>query len=200
MSTAADLLISSAQALEGTPQCVDCCASVVSAAVANSGVGPQMVGVSWSGSSNVPNIVGEFPAALRSTDLSSAQLGDLIVFGASAHLMIYAGNDQVVGNVTDATTNVTTVAQVDISKVSPAFSMVLHTGLSGATSNPSAVMGPGVSAGGPLAAVGTVAGDLFGTLFAWVPGFAVQAGILLVAAVLVFVGFKQLLAGAEDSV
>jgi hypothetical protein len=42
--------------------------------------------------------------------------------------------------------------------------------------------------------------NLFGTLFAWVPGFAVQAGILLVAAVLVFVGLKQLLAGAEEAV
>jgi hypothetical protein len=136
----------------------------------------------------------------------------LIVFGSSEHIMIYSGNGNVIGTAT-GTDGTTKVVEVAMSSVVPGASAVLHTGLQsggtltsiptagagyGSLTNPGAL--PGEIASGLTGAASSAVTNLFGTLFAWVPGFAVQAGILLVAAVLVFVGLKQLLAGAEEAV
>jgi hypothetical protein len=222
MSTAADGVIATARSQKGSVTSATDCASFVSGVIAESGVAPTGTPQSftWSGSSWVPTIVGEFPPADISGDLSSAQPGDLIVFGSSEHIMIYSGNGNVIGTAT-GTDGVTKVVEVAMSSVSPGATAVLHTGLQsggtltsiptagagyGSLTNPGAI--PGEIASGLTGAASSAVTNLFdagasvaiGTLFAWVPGFAVQAGILLVAAVLVFVGLKQLLAGAEEAV
>lgn len=45
--------------------------------------------------------------------------------------------------------------------------------------------------------VGTIVGGLFGTMFGWVPGFAITAGILVLAAALVFAGLREVASSVE---
>ena len=145
-------------------------------------------------SGSVPTIVGRFSADQQSTDQSSATGADLIVFGNDDHIMIYSGNGLVVGTSTGAD-KVTKVVEVPIAAVRTGpnadlgFSKVLHTDL---THTPNSLGPPDLN---PIDIAGGAAGAV-GTMFAWVPGFALNAGVLLFAAVLVFMGLREVVSDA----
>ena len=86
----------------------------------------------FSASASVPTLVSEF-SGKTSTNVTSAQPGDLIVFGNAEHVMMYEGSGQVIGTATEAS-GVTKVIETnwnnvytDSGAIGP--SMVLHTNL-----------------------------------------------------------------------
>jgi hypothetical protein len=87
----------------------------------------------FSATGYVPTLVTEF-AGKTSTDINSAQPGDLIVFGKNEHVMMYEGSGQVIGTLTSGTR--TTVQETSINNVitdsgAKGPSLVLHTNLDG---------------------------------------------------------------------
>jgi hypothetical protein len=106
------------------------CASFVTQAFREGGHGSA-----FAGSSRVADIAAQFSGAQVSADPATAMPADLITFGDNDHIMIYAGNDQVVGTggLMDGNgvliPGSTTIKVVPTGYVRPAFSRVLHTGL-----------------------------------------------------------------------
>jgi hypothetical protein len=154
-------------------------------------------------SSSVPAIVASWPATRvltrNSTPLASmkmlASMGDLIVFGSDEHIGVMAGNGMVWN--TNGGGGVNKVQLQDVSAIGTLsggdFSRILRTELS--LSKGTDVVGNLVN---PIAdAAGGIAGGIFGAMFGWVPTFALNAGILLFAAALVFLGLREVVSGAE---
>lgn len=103
------------------------CANFVSSVFKSAGLSSV-----FSATSSVPALVAQF-SGKTSTNISTAQPGDLIVFGNNEHVMMYEGSSQVIGTATN-TAGVTKVIETnmnnvitDSGKVGP--SLVLHTGL-----------------------------------------------------------------------
>ena len=155
-------------------------------------------------SSSVKTIVDSFPASLVSTDIGTAQLADLIIFGDDEHVMIYEGNNTVIGTAGADGQNKVIVCAADVVYTvnhpkPPTISKVLHTGLSGVSGSAPVYATQGVPGGLP-GLTGEVAGGaaaaIFGT-FSWLPGLALNAGVLIFAAALVWAGLKETLAAAD---
>lgn len=269
MATPADAVVAAARSHKDEPKGDNDCARFVSDVFAATGHG-SLFGYHAS----VPDIVARFSGAVTSTDLGSAQLADLVVFGPNAngeinaHIMIYTGNGGVTGTggKTDASGamikgSTRVVVDYPMGSMSPRPNKVLHTNLTGALSAgialpfgkwfkehyPTEVTGgstlttallqqwtayartyPALQGNSTLqldaamvnastyvgrklsdlpdtlsvASVDLNAGipnplDLFGTLFAWVPGFAITAGILVLAAVLVYAGVREVASSVD---
>ncbi len=197
MATPADAVIGAARSHIGETQCLTCCASFVSSVFAEAKVYPVIAGRTWSASSWVPTIVGEFPASQQSTGILDGLPGDLVIFGDNEHIMLYAGSGHVVGTGTgkDGITRVVEVLMKDVvTATGKGFSRILFTGLTTGTR-----LGQMDYVGNQVvAAGGSALGDLFGSMFAWVPGFAVNAAILVLALVLVLVGVRETVASVGD--
>jgi hypothetical protein len=154
-------------------------------------------------SSSVKTIVSSFKAADISTSIGTAELADLIVFGDDEHVMVYSGNGLVIGTWThpNAATIVGEVSATSVvtdnHRTPPTISKILHTHLTGVADpdNKTIVAANDHTAVWDAAAstVGDAVGGMFGTMFAWVPSFAVNAGIVVVAGALVVAGAKGLL-------
>ena len=87
----------------------------------------------FSSTASVPNLVGQFTGK-TSTNITSAQPGDLIVFGSNEHVMMYEGNGLVIGTATDVSTGISKVIETDWNNVytdsgAKGPSMVIHTNL-----------------------------------------------------------------------
>lgn len=203
MSNAADALVADARSHLGEARTNQDCANFVSQVYKEAGHGSVF------GSSNrVATIVSKFPAdRIQNTDLNS--IGDLVVFGDDEHIMIFsdARDGKCVGTASthdEDLRGVSVVREVFIRSIGtkkyPTACPVkyLVTALS-----PSPELGlplltdPGKALSDTAA---QVAPELFGTLFGWVPGFALNAGVLLIAAGLVYVGAKQVVGAGEDTV
>jgi hypothetical protein len=176
----------------GPPEtwCSTCCAKFVSQVFKEAGY----PGV-FASTNSVPTLVGEFLPSQRSSVLADAQPADMIVFGPDpvtkapyAHVMIYEGNNFVVGTVTDSETGITTVQRKDVGAIVPPFVLVLQTGMA---AGQTVDLNPVDAANAVATATANAITAGFGTAFAWVPGFALSAGILVFAAVLVWTGVKE---------
>jgi hypothetical protein len=196
---AADIL-AYARSKKGESRCDTCCASFVSEAF-TAGTAAAHVAMPFGATASVPALVGEFDPTevelLSATSKVPTKPADLIVFGDNAHVMIYSGNGNVCGTSGKAGSNgvlipgsTTVVVDFPMASISPPATKVLHTN-----------MDAGDTVIDPLGALGdaitTATSDLFGTMFGWIPAFAINAGILLLAAALVFVGIKQTLSSAD---
>lgn len=211
MTTPADAVIAAARKHLGNSGAVfysdpkNACAAFVSRVFQDAGVVPVIAGRKWSSSDSVPAVVAEFPSSQRDPSELDGNLADLVVFGANSHLMIYTGSGHVIGTLSTPKTGPSSsvVTEVFIGDVQPAFSLILHTGLATGDQQTSlkTTSGSGLD---PVAAAEAVAAATanaittgFGTIFAWVPGFAVNAGILVFAAALVWAGIRELVASAD---
>jgi hypothetical protein len=87
----------------------------------------------FSATGSVPTLVGEFTGK-TSKNITSAQPGDLIVFGDNEHVMLYEGSGKVIGTATDTSTNISRVIETDWNNVytnsgAKGPSLVIHTNL-----------------------------------------------------------------------
>lgn len=139
MTTAADVIAQARKHLgDELPQ--NSCARFVCQVFAEAGA-PLPHPSAW-----VPTLVAQWPADDRDTDPSSAEPGDLVIFGDSEHVMISTGNGMVIG--TGGGPGGQTVAEVHASSIytgnhpySPGHStvsLILHAILS----QPEATMKP----------------------------------------------------------
>jgi hypothetical protein len=130
MGTAADDVLVAAGAHIGEKAGDNDCAKFVTQAFREAGHSSAFSGSNW-----VPSIAAQFSGAQVSTDLSTAKRADLIDFGSDDHIMIYSGNDMVVGTAgsSDSKGNLipgtTYVVQKLVASITPGFSKVLHTGM-----------------------------------------------------------------------
>jgi hypothetical protein len=210
-SCASAYIIGYAESKRGESRDVRGCATFVSDAF-TVGCGTAGVSKPFSASSNVAGIVGQFPPSAISSDVGSALPADLIVFGDDEHVMIYTGNGNVVGTLGgEGTTTVQDKALAAVvTKRHPTVPVpvkVIHTGMAstdvigglvgaGWDLSPIGVAtDPGQAVADVQAAIGAVFGD-----FKWVPIFAINAGILVGAGALIYVGLKQTVSGAEETV
>ena len=103
------------------------CANFVSKVFKDAGLSSVVPASGW-----VPTLVNQ-AAGKTSTDITSAQPGDLIVFGNQEHVMIYKGAGQVIGTATVAP-GVTKVIQTDWNNITTVSginkpTLVIHTNL-----------------------------------------------------------------------
>jgi len=87
----------------------------------------------FSASGYVPTLVAQFTGK-SSTDVTTAQPGDLIVFGNNEHVMMYEGAGKVIGTATNGQTGISSVIETDWNNVytdsgAKGPSLVLHTNL-----------------------------------------------------------------------
>ncbi len=201
MSNAVDFVIADARKHLGEVQVNENqCAAFVSRVFAETGNTAVLGGSSGRVGTLVAQVLaksvaksaqGEAVGATVSTNLSTAIPGDLIVFGAAEHVMIYTGAGMVIGT-SGVPPQKTIIVEVPMESMSPKPTMVLRTGIFLATSGVGGQV-TAVATGLASAASGFLA-DPLGALFGWIPGFAVNGGILLASGVLVFVGLRQVLA------
>ena len=160
------------------------CARFVSDMFKEAGQGKVFPWSTW-----VPTIVASWPAnrVLVTNEVVLASVADLIVFGADEHIGIFAGNGRVWNtNGGGGTTKVQLQGIKDIRTHSGGgFSKILRTELS---------LSSGI---GPAGSLGNAAADaaagLFGSMFGWVPGFAVAVLVIVFAAVLALEGGRMML-------
>ena len=202
---ASSYVIGYAESKKGESRDVNGCADFVSEAFAV-GCGTAKVPMPFTKSGWVPDIVSQFPPSAITSDVGSARPADLIIFGDNEHVMIYTGNGYVVGTLGGKGT--TTVQDKAIGAVvtvnhptTPVPVKVIHTGLAstdvigGLVGAIGVVTNPGKAVSDVTGAIGALFGD-----WKWVPTFAINAGILVGAGALVYVGLKQVVAGAEETV
>jgi hypothetical protein len=195
------LLVNTAAKHVGESKDVNGCAQFVSDMVAEAGIAASITGAKWSRTSSVPAMVAEFDDAhvyIGASIPFTALSGDLVVFGKNEHVMIYAGNQTVIGTGgTSGATKVVSVPATDVYATSGGrITRVLYTGLGGA---PPVV--PASITIGPVnsSAISDAVGSIFGN-FAWVPILALNAGVLILAAALIWAGLKQTVGAAEGTV
>jgi hypothetical protein len=160
------------------------CATFVSAMFKEAGQGSV-----FTPSASVPTIVANFPAdRVKSFALLKVSLADLIVFGTDEHIGIYAGNGLVWN--TNGAGGTNKVQLQDVLTIRTISGKSASKDLETRFTNITDPMDPGKAAT-------DAAGALFGTMFAWVPGFAVAAFVVVLAAVLALEGGRMMLESAE---
>src|ERR1035437_4149187 len=108
------------------------CANFVSQVYKEAGLSSVFKASGW-----VPTLVSQ-AAGKTSTDINSAQPGDLIVFGNNEHVMLYEGKGLVIGTATNVSTHVSSVIETDWNTVytdsgAKGPKLVIHTNLDGST-------------------------------------------------------------------
>ncbi len=178
------------------------CARFVSDVFKEAGQGQVFPWSTW-----VPTIVASFKARNRVFDkggqatpeLKWAMPADLIVFGNDEHIGIYVGNGLVINTNGAGGTPKVQLQLVSIIRADSGggFSKILVTGMSPWVSQPVdpitvITKGPGDLVNG-AEQLPAFAASVFGTMFAWVPGFAVAALVIVLAAVLALEGGRMML-------